>query len=121
MTPRLQQTVFQVLQDLQPLSVNEILAEVNKRITSKSYKSGAISTTLTRLENKQLVQYEKQDGVRIYRIRDDAPRREILQMLDTFVARFGKIGIKQLGDVLGTEFSEEELEDLRRELESEEK
>jgi predicted transcriptional regulator len=119
--PGLQQTVLQILQERQPLSVNEILDEVNERIKDKSYKSGAIFTILGRLEKKKVVEYEKHEGVRIYHIRKDAPKREILLMLDKFVARFGKVGIKQLGDVLGTEFSEEELEELRRELELEER
>ena len=117
----LQHLVLNTLREKDILSVREILEHINRQ-TNKNYAYTTISTTLSRLEKKGVVQSQIRDvkgrKAKIFEIQENAPQKEIQTMLSTLISRFGTKGIRHLGGVFNENLSEEEIEAIRKEFES---
>lgn len=100
-------------------SVRDVVERVEK-ISGKDYAYTTIATILQRLEDDGILISEKKKlekrKKKYYRIRDEAPKEEAETFLKSFLAKFGSVGVRHLGEVMASDFSDEEIEELRRKL-----
>ncbi len=118
----LQRLVISTLRNNNSLSVREILIRINKK-TGKDYAYTTISTTLQRLEQKEIVKSKmgKFHGrsLKLFEIQEDAPRKEVRKVIGNMISQFGVTGVKHLSEVFSQQLTDDDLERIKKEFQDE--
>ncbi len=118
----LQRLVISTLRSHNALSVREILIKINEK-TGKEYAYTTISTTLQRLEQKEIVKSKigtfHGRSMKLFEIQEDAPRKEARKVIGNMISQFGISGVKHLSEVFTHQLTDDDLERIRKEFQDE--